>query len=167
VTEHLSAAQIDNYRGGKLAPAELLGADDHLAGCAECRHLVESALDVDAVELYSGLASCAHCAPLVADLRAFRNWVAPDLDREYRPKDLIDETKAVSPASWRDRLLAARFLKLPVWIYAPALLLLAAAGWMDGLASCAETRAVDRGRISYARAIACRAGDRACARSAN
>lgn len=159
MTEHLSSAQVENYRRRKLAPAELLGVDDHLAECAECRRLVESALDSDAVALYAELAadaavgthpsfdesaayvdgllggeerwviedhfaSCAQCAPLVADLRAFRNEVAWDLDREYRP-----QTTAL-PAGWPTRIKAVLpkpFSKIPIWVYAaaPALLLLA------------------------------------------
>jgi predicted anti-sigma-YlaC factor YlaD len=117
VTEHFTSAQIANWRRQNLAPAELLGADDHLAGCVECRRLVESALDNDAMGLYAGLAegaavgqhlsfdqsaayvdglltgaerrmiedhlaSCARCAPLTTDLRAFRNEIATELERE-------------------------------------------------------------------------------------
>ena len=118
MTEHFTSAQIANWRRRNLAPAELLGADDHLAGCGECRRLVESALDNDAMGLYAGLAegaavgqhlsfdqsaayvdglmtgaerrmiedhlaSCARCAPLTTDLRAFRNEIATELEREY------------------------------------------------------------------------------------
>ena len=59
MTEHFTSAQIANWRRRNLAPAELLGADDHLAGCVECRRLVESALDNDAMGLYAGLAEGA------------------------------------------------------------------------------------------------------------
>jgi hypothetical protein len=164
VTKHLLSAQIVNYQRQKLTPAELLGVDDHLAGCAECRRLIESALNNDAAGLYADLtaeaavgshltfdqsaayvdglltgeerrvvedhlASCARCAPLTDDLRAFRNEIAPELDREYRPR-------AAEPphAGWRDRIAAALpepFLKIPLWIYAtPVLLLLAVAAWI-------------------------------------
>ena len=171
MTEHLSPAQIENYHGRKLAPEELLSVDDHLAGCAECRRSVGSALNHDAVALYTDLASetavgqhptfeqsaayvdglltgeerqmiedhlasCAQCAPLVADLRAFRNQIAPELDREYRPGG-VSGAKAEgvgAPASWPHRRAAALpppFSKVPWWGYAaPALLLLAVAGWM-------------------------------------
>ncbi|MGH9937056.1 MAG: zf-HC2 domain-containing protein, partial [Blastocatellia bacterium] len=82
------------------------------------------------------LASCAQCAPLVADLRAFRNGIAQELDREYRP------AIPAPTAGWPDRpsrldrikaVLPAPLFKIPVWVYAaavPALLLLAVAGWM-------------------------------------
>jgi anti-sigma factor RsiW len=117
VTEHLSSAQIEDFQRQKLSPAELLSVDDHLAECAECRRLVASALNHNAVRLYAELAaevavgqhltfeqsaayvdgllggderrmiedhlaSCALCAPLTDDLRAFRNEIAPELDRE-------------------------------------------------------------------------------------
>ncbi|MGE0127283.1 MAG: zf-HC2 domain-containing protein [Blastocatellales bacterium] len=167
MTEHLSTTQFEGYLRRRLAPAELLGADDHLAECSECRRVVESSLDNDAVALYAELAaeaavgphpvfeqkaayvdglltgeerqavedhlaSCAECAPVVADLRAFRNEIAPELDREYRPSTPaptagrpggLDRIKAVLPAP---------LFKIPVWVYAaaPILLLLAVAGWM-------------------------------------
>lgn len=165
MTEHLSSVQIEDYQRQKLTPAELLGVDDHLAECAECRRLVESTLNHDAARLYADLAegavgrhlsfeqsaayvdglltgderrmiedhlaSCAQCAPLTADLRVFRNEIAPELDREYRPQRMAD---GASPqAGWRDRIVAALpapFFKIPLWAYAPALLLLAVAGWM-------------------------------------
>jgi hypothetical protein len=34
---HLSDRQLEDYRHGRLAPALLLGADDHLSGCESCR----------------------------------------------------------------------------------------------------------------------------------
>jgi hypothetical protein len=167
VTEHLSSAQVVYYQRRKLAPSELLGVDDHLAECAECRRLIESAPDNDAMGLYANLAggasvgphlsfeqsaayvdglltgeerrtiedhlaSCAQCAPLTADLRAFRNEIAPGLDREYRPQGAAE--RAAAQAGWRDRVVAALpapLLKIPSWIYAAmALSLLAAAVWM-------------------------------------
>jgi Putative zinc-finger len=165
VTEHLTLAQVTNWRRRNLAPAELLGADDHLAGCGECRRLVESALDNDAIGLYAGLAegaavgqhlsfdqsaayvdglltgaerrmiedhlaSCARCAPLTTDLRAFRNEIAPELEREYRPRGATEGASS----SWLDRIVAglpSPLLKIPSWIYAAATLsLLAATAWM-------------------------------------
>src|ERR1051325_7677021 len=35
-TDHLSDMEIARYSGQTLAPAELLAADRHLAGCDEC-----------------------------------------------------------------------------------------------------------------------------------
>jgi hypothetical protein len=164
VTEHLSPVQFEDWRRRRLTPEELLGVDDHLAECAECRRLIESGLDNEAAALYAELAtdsaigthptfeqsaayidgllggeerrmiedhlaSCAQCAPEVADLRAFRNEVARDLDREYLPGT------AAAPASRLDRVkavLPAPLFKIPIWVYAaaPVLLLLAAAWWL-------------------------------------
>lgn len=59
VTKHLSSAQVLNYHRRKLAPAELLGVDDHLAECRECRRLIESTLNNDAMGLYADLADGA------------------------------------------------------------------------------------------------------------
>ena len=164
MTEHLTSAQITNWRRRNLAPEELLGADDHLAGCGECRHLVESALDNDATGLYAGLAegaavgqhlsfdqsaayidglltgaerrmiedhlaSCARCAPLTTDLRAFRNEIAPELEREYRPRGAPEG----APSGWLDRFVAglpSPLLKIPSWSYAAAALSLLAAAWI-------------------------------------
>jgi hypothetical protein len=167
VTEHLSSAQIENFQRQRLTPVELLGVDDHLAECAECRRLVESALNNYVAPLYAELAaeaaverhltfeqsaayvegllggderrmiedhlaSCAQCAPLTADLRVFRNEIAPELDREYRPQGRAEG--AAAKAGWRDRIVAALpapFFKIPWWGYSvTALLLLAVAGWM-------------------------------------
>jgi hypothetical protein len=155
-----------NYQRRMLAPAELLGVDDHLAECVECRRLIESTLNNDVARLYADLtaeaaagphltfdqnaayvdglltgeerrmiedhlASCAICAPLTEDLRAFRNAIAPELDREYSPIEVAERTPQ---APWRDRIAAvlpAPFFKIPLWIYAaPLLLLLAVAVWI-------------------------------------
>ena len=163
--EHLSSTQVVNYHRRKLAPAELLGMDDHLAECGECRRLIESAPGNDAIGLYADLAegaavgshlsfdqtaayvdglltgeerrmvedhiaSCGRCTPLTADLRDFRNEIAPELDREYRPT----EAAKAAHAGWPDRIAAALrapILKIPSWIYAAtALSLLAVAMWM-------------------------------------
>src|SRR5262245_58294898 len=115
--------KVENYRQGKLAPDELLGVDDHLAICRECRQHLETTLSHGAGEmaLYAELsaetegylllsfeqsagyvegllagdesqtikdhlASCAECAIAVDELRALRNQIAPELDREYRPR---------------------------------------------------------------------------------
>ncbi|HEX5081256.1 MAG TPA: zf-HC2 domain-containing protein [Blastocatellia bacterium] len=168
MTKHLSAAQIVNYQRRMLAPAELLGVDDHLAECAECRRLIESTLNNDVAGFYAGLAaesavgphlsfdqsaayvdglpageerrmiedhfaSCAICAPLIDDLRAFRNEIAPEFDREYSPTARAAKER-VTRAAWHDRIAAilpASFVKIPLWIYAaPLLALLATAVWI-------------------------------------
>jgi len=165
VTEHLSSAQVVNYHRRKLTPAELLGVDDHMAECRECRRLIESAPGNDAIGLYADLAewaavgahlgfdqsaayvdglltgedrrmvedhiaSCARCAPLITDLRDFRNEIAPELDREYRLRGAAKGAQV----GWPDRIAAAArapIFKIPSWIYAmTALALLAVAVWI-------------------------------------
>jgi putative zinc finger protein len=168
VTEHLSSAQIVAYQRRMLMPAELLGVDDHLAECAECRRLIESTLNNDVAGLYADLtaeaaagphlsfdqsaayvdglltgedrrmiedhlASCALCAPLTDDLRAFRNEIAPELDREYSPQNL---TERDPKPPWPHRAAAAMravLPQIPSWIYAALVLLLTAvAVWSIG-----------------------------------
>jgi hypothetical protein len=51
VTEHLSPVQIEDWRRRRLAPDELLRADDHLAACVECRQRIETALSRGAGEM--------------------------------------------------------------------------------------------------------------------
>ena len=59
--EHLSPVQIEDWRRRRLAPNELLRADDHLAGCVECRQRIETALSHGAGEmaLYAQLSAYA------------------------------------------------------------------------------------------------------------
>jgi hypothetical protein len=66
---HLTAGQTADYVDQSLAGEALQMVDDHLSGCE-------------------------HCALAVADLRAFRNEIAPSLDRRYGP---------VSEGGWRQR----------------------------------------------------------------
>ena len=115
VGQHLSFDQSAAYVDGLLTGEERRMVEDHLA-------------------------SCAQCAPLAADLRNFRNEIASELDREYRPQGVTEG--AAPPAGWRDRIVAALpapFFKIPWWAYAPALLLLAAAGWMAWRATSKQT----------------------------
>ena len=48
------------------------------------------------------LGSCEECTLAVEDLHAFRNEVAPSLDREYRPA----EVPVVTGSSWRERFVS-------------------------------------------------------------
>jgi hypothetical protein len=102
---HLSFDQSAAYVDGLLTGAERRMIEDHLA-------------------------SCARCEPLTTDLRAFRNAVASELDREYRPRGAVERP----PASWLDRFVSALpepILKIPAWIYtAAALSLLSATVWV-------------------------------------
>lgn len=96
---HLTDEQIARYRGRTLDPADLLDADDHLAGCDACRERlargrslrgdaaqlmarVTDHLDYDAVvacaegrgtdEQRRHAAGCELCAAELADLRRFQ-----------------------------------------------------------------------------------------------
>ena len=68
---HLTAAQTADYVDQNIAGEALQMVDDHLSGCEQC-------------------------AVAVADLRAFRNEIAPSLDRRYGPA-------RVSEGGWRQR----------------------------------------------------------------
>ncbi|MDX2034236.1 MAG: zf-HC2 domain-containing protein [Blastocatellia bacterium] len=84
---------------------------------------VDGLLDGEARRhLQDHVSSCAGCAELVADLRAFRNEIAPDLDRELRPAGAQPAVPAVKSPAQRFRL--------PVWAWATAVALLAVAGWI-------------------------------------
>src|SRR5262249_16714827 len=105
VGSHLSFDQSAAYVDGLLTGEDRRMVEDHIA-------------------------SCARCAPLLADLRDFRNEIAPELGREYR---LHGAAKAAQ-AGWPDRIAAALralLVDIPSWIYAAAALsLLAVAVWM-------------------------------------
>ena len=100
MTGHLSHLELESYRQRKLSPEALLAADDHLAGCADCRgqleadagladklkflqgalrpvHLTEAELDAsadgrlqDPIAL-AHLEGCPQCRGEAADLRSF------------------------------------------------------------------------------------------------
>ena len=74
------------------------------------------------------LGSCDRCAFAVEDLRAFRNQIAPSLDRDYGPA----QAAPVVRESWRQRF-ASLFRVSPVPAFggaALAVLLLAFIGWI-------------------------------------
>ena len=102
---HLTADRMAEYVDGGLAGEELQVVEDHLIGCEPC-HLA------------------------VNDLRAFRDQVAPNLNREYQPA--LDPIK---PKSWWQHLaglLPAPFAKSPMLAFSSAavFLLLLAGGWL-------------------------------------
>ncbi len=105
VNQHLNFEQIATYVDGRLTGEERRMIEDHLASCGEC-------------------------PPLVADLRVFRNEIAPDLDREYRPAEDVPRVPSGSIGKRKAAALPASFSKIPLWVYAPALLLLTVVGWM-------------------------------------
>jgi anti-sigma factor RsiW len=99
---HLTSEQTADYVDKNLAGDELQFVTDHLSSCEQCAFAVE-------------------------DLRAFRNQVAPSLDREYGPRH---DAPVVRETWWR------RFVSLfgvsPVPAFgaaAVAILLLSFIGW--------------------------------------
>ena len=97
---HLTAGQIADYIDQNLAGETLQMVDDHLS-------------------------SCEQCAFTVADLRAFRNEIAPSLDRRYGPAP-------VSEGGWRQRF-ASLFKVGPIPAFSAAalgVLVLATIAWL-------------------------------------
>ena len=102
---HLTADQTAQYVDKNLSGEALQVVTDHLAGCEQCLLAVE-------------------------DLRAFRNEIAPSLDREYQPA-------AVAPPSLVKESWSTRFRSLfrisPIPAFggaALAVLLLAIVAWL-------------------------------------
>jgi anti-sigma factor RsiW len=96
---HLAAGQTADYVDQKLAGEALQMVDDHLSGCEQC-------------------------AVAVADLRAFRNEIAPSLDRRYGP--------ASASGGWRQKF-ASLFKEGPVPAFgaaALAVLVVATIAWL-------------------------------------
>jgi hypothetical protein len=103
-TVHLTAEQTAEYVDKNLSGEALQVVTDHLAGCGQCLLAIE-------------------------DLRAFRNEVAPSLDREYQPA-LI--TPSVAKESWFIKF-GSLFRLSPIPAFGGAvlaILLLAVVAWL-------------------------------------
>jgi hypothetical protein len=102
---HPTVDRMAAYVDGVLADEELQVVEDHLSGCELC-HLA------------------------VNDLRAFRDQVAPNLEREYQPA--LDHIKSESWWHHLAGLLPAPFAKSPMLAFGSAavLILLVTAGWL-------------------------------------
>lgn len=100
---HLTPAQTAEYVDKNLSGEELQVVVDHLSHCEQC-------------------------TVAVADLRAFRNEIAPSLDREYDPA----RVPAVAASSWRERFTTLfRVSLVPAFGGAAlAVLLLVFIGWL-------------------------------------
>ncbi len=101
LSAHLTAEQAADYVDKHLSGEALQMVNDHLTGCEQC-------------------------ALAVADLREFRNEIAPSLDRDYGP------TQAPARIGWREKFLSL-FKVAPVPAFgsaALAMLLLAAIAWI-------------------------------------
>ncbi|HEY0764671.1 MAG TPA: hypothetical protein VGD61_20005 [Pyrinomonadaceae bacterium] len=102
-TSHLTSDQSAEYVDKSLSGETLQVVVDHLGNCEQCTLAVE-------------------------DLRAFRNEIAPSLDREYGPATVPVRTKS----SWRESLFS-RFRVSPVPAFAGAalaVLLLVFVAWI-------------------------------------
>lgn len=109
--EHLTADETAAYVDGTLSGEPLQTIDDHLS-------------------------SCEHCSFSIEDLRAFKEQVAPSLEREYRPAAVSPAPVASSSSEsrWRRAFasLPALFGLSPAPAYGAALafILLAVFGWL-------------------------------------
>lgn len=111
-SEHLTNEQTADYVDKNLAGDELQFATDHLSSCEQCAFAVE-------------------------DLRAFRNQIAPSLDREYGP---TQETP-VMRESWRQKFVSLFRMPVPAFgAAALAILLLSFIGWTVWRTRKEETR---------------------------
>lgn len=101
---HLSSEQMAEYVDRNLSGDELQLAADHLSGCEQC-------------------------AAAVDDLAAFKDQIAPSLEREYHPTPVSSPTEGL----WHRTIasLTAPFLRSPALVYGAAMtiLLVAVAGW--------------------------------------
>lgn len=112
---HLTSEQTAEYVDKNLAGDELQFVSDHLSSCEQCAFAVD-------------------------DLRAFRNQIAPSLDREYGPVSAV----TVVRESWRQRFVSL-FRVSPVPAFgaaALAILLLSFIGWAVWRTSKEEKREV-------------------------
>ena len=98
-TAHLTAEEISEYVDKNLAGESLQMAVDHLSNCESC-------------------------VLAVADVRAFRNEIAPTLDREYAPTSIPPLTTKIP---WRDKFVSI-FRVSPVPAFASAALALLVLG---------------------------------------
>ena len=136
MASHLSEEQIAHYRGRRLAPEELLSVDDHISQCADCRHRIASAADlqtalqnklaVDAaylrpktehlsyeqMEAYvDGKISKADQASLRVHLQSCKTCSEELRDLNTFKAELMPSNKLGSQASWAS--FAARWFRVP------------------------------------------------------
>ena len=106
LSQHLTADQTAEYVDKNLSGESLQMVNDHLTGCEQCLLAVE-------------------------DLRAFRNEIAPSLDREYQPAPPVS-VRAVPKVSWISKF-GSLFRVPPIPAFggaALAVLLLAVVAWL-------------------------------------
>lgn len=112
-----------------LPPAGAHLTEEEMAG-----HVDRSLSGEELKSVADHLSCCERCALAVDDMRAFRNEIAPSLDREYQP------TSDSSPAkgSWGPSLTSLtgffRLSPVPAFGAVVAILLLTGTGWLIWLA---------------------------------
>lgn len=102
---HLTAEETADYVDGTLSGERLQTASDHLS-------------------------SCEHCVMSVEDLRAFRDEVAPSLEREYRPAAVSASTESLWRRAFGSLPSLFRVSPLPAFGAATAVILLTLSGWL-------------------------------------
>jgi anti-sigma factor RsiW len=115
VGEHLTSGQTAAYVDKSLDRDELQFVTDHLSSCEQC-----------------GLA--------VEDLRAFRNQIAPSLDHNYGPAQVVPAVRK----SWRQRFAQVfQSARVPAWgVAAMVIVGLISVGWAAWKLSKEEKRDV-------------------------
>jgi len=123
---------------------EAFGGDDNAAAhltSGQTAEYVDKNLTGDELQFVTDhLSTCEQCAFAVDDLRAFRNQIAPLLDREYGPAHVAP----VARESWRQRFVSL-FGVSPVPAFgaaALAILLLSFIAWIAWRTAKEETREV-------------------------
>ncbi|HEX6648676.1 MAG TPA: hypothetical protein VF075_04035 [Pyrinomonadaceae bacterium] len=139
VSDHLGECEVCRriIDAGTNGDAAFFALHDETLGGEIVTHLnaeqaaeyVDRSLSGEALQMVGDhLASCDSCAFAVAELRAFRNQIAPSLDREYSPATVAVTTKE----TWRSRF-PSLFRVSPVPAFggaAFAVLLVALVAWL-------------------------------------
>ena len=141
VSEHLGECDLcrERIEAGMNGDAAFFALHDETVGenglssahltSDQTAEFVDKNLSGEALQLVvDHLGNCEQCVLAVADLRAFRNEIAPSLDREFRPAT----TSVPTRSSWRERFVSL-FKVSPVPAFgsaALAILLLAFVGWL-------------------------------------
>jgi anti-sigma factor RsiW len=147
VTDHLGGCDVCRRRiqsagNGEAAFFELRsevfedGAEIVHLTMEQTAALAERSLTGEALQAVEDhLSHCEQCVAAVADLREFRNEIAPSLDREYRPAGVTAPAESARRGLWarlRSLLAGFRVSPAPIGAAALAIVLLAVLGWFFG-----------------------------------
>lgn len=140
VTDHLGDCELCRQRteSGANGDAAFFAMHEETLGADQGSHLtpeqtadyVDKNLSGESLQVVTDhLSACEMCVFAVEDLRAFRNEIAPSLDREYGPTSFPVPSHA--RASWREKF-SSLFGVLPVPAFGAglAILLLAVVAWI-------------------------------------